>query len=62
VDSKLRRGAGPLGLPAKPFDKHKPYDWPNTGTSLTLVLLVSLGLWAAMWVDCCVFGSHVEIA
>ena len=49
MDSKLRRGAGPLGLRAEPLDKQKPYDWPDTGTSLTLVLLVSLGLWAAVW-------------
>lgn len=49
MDGKFRRGADALGLLAEPFDNHKPYDWPDTGTSLTLVLLVSLGLWAAVW-------------
>jgi hypothetical protein len=49
VDSKLRRGAGPLGLPAEAFDKHKPYDWPGSGASLLLIALLSLGLLAAIW-------------
>ena len=49
MDSKIRRNADSLGLLAEPFDKHKSYDWPDTGASLILILLVSLGLWAAIW-------------
>jgi hypothetical protein len=49
VDSKIRSRSGAWGLPAEPFDKHKPCDWPDTGASLTLILIVSLGLWAALW-------------
>jgi hypothetical protein len=30
------------------FDKHKSYDWPDTGASLILLLLLSLVLWAAI--------------
>jgi hypothetical protein len=48
VDRKIRWDADALGLPAKPFEKHQAHDWPNTGASLTLILLVSLGLWAAI--------------
>jgi hypothetical protein len=43
------RAADALGLPAEPFDKHKSYDWPDTGASLILISLLSLGLWAAIW-------------
>jgi hypothetical protein len=49
VDSKIRRDADALWLPAKPFEKHQAYDWPDTGTSLILISLLSLGLWAAIW-------------
>ena len=38
-----------LGLPLKPFDEHQAYDWPDTGVSLILISLLSLGLWAATW-------------
>ena len=54
MDSKIRRNADALGLLAEPFDKHKSYDWPDTGASLILILLLSLGLWAAI---CVVVGS-----
>ena len=49
MDSKIRRNADALGLLADPFDKHKSYDWPDTGASLILILVLSLGLWAAIW-------------
>jgi hypothetical protein len=49
VDSKIRCDADVLGLPAEPFDKHKPGDWPDTRASLILLSLLSLGLWAAIW-------------
>jgi len=48
VDSKIRRDADALGLPAELFDKYPPYDWPDTGASLILISLLSLGLWAAI--------------
>ena len=49
MDSKIRCDADALGPPAEPFDKHKPCDWPDTGASLILISLLSLGLWAAIW-------------
>jgi hypothetical protein len=36
-------------LPAKPFEEHQAYDWPDRGASLILISLLSLGLWAAIW-------------
>jgi hypothetical protein len=49
VDSKTRYDADALGLPAEPFQKHQADDWPDTGASLILISLLSLGLWAAIW-------------
>jgi hypothetical protein len=49
VDSKIRSHSGAWGRTAEPFEEHTPYDWPDTGTSLTLILIVSLGFWAAIW-------------
>jgi hypothetical protein len=49
VDSKIRCDADTLGLPAEPFQKHQADDWPDTGPSLTLISLLSLGLCAAIW-------------
>jgi hypothetical protein len=49
VDSKFRSHSGVWGLTAKPFEEHTPYDRPDTGASLTLILIVSLGLLAAIW-------------
>jgi hypothetical protein len=49
VDSKIRCDADALGLPAEPFDNHQAYDWRDTGGSLILISLLSLGLWAAIW-------------
>jgi hypothetical protein len=48
VESKIR-SRGAWGLPAKAFEKHQAYDWPDTGASLILILVLSLGLWAAIW-------------
>jgi hypothetical protein len=50
VDSKIRRDADALGPRAKAFEKHQADNWPDTGTSLILISLMSLGLWAAIWV------------
>jgi hypothetical protein len=49
VDSKIQCDTDALGLPAEPFEKHQAHDWPDTGASLSLVSLLSLGLWAAIW-------------
>ena len=49
MDSKIRCDADGLGLPAKPFEKYQAYDWLDTGASLILISLLSLGLWAAIW-------------
>ena len=49
MDSKIRCDTDDLGVPAEPFDKHEPYDWPGTGASLILIALVSLGVLAAIW-------------
>jgi hypothetical protein len=49
VDSKIRCDADALGLPPELFEKHQAYDWPDTGASLILISLLSLGLWAAIW-------------
>ena len=48
VDSKLR-SRGAWGLPAEAFEKRTADNWPDTRTSLILIALVSLGLWAAIW-------------
>jgi hypothetical protein len=48
VDSKIR-SRGAWGLPTEAFQKHTPYDWPDTGASLILISLLSLGLLAAIW-------------
>ena len=49
MDSKIRRDADALGVPAELFAKYQPYDWPDTGASLILISLLSLGLWAVIW-------------
>ena len=49
MDSKIRCDADALGLPPELFEKHQAYDWPDTGASLILISLLSLGLWAAIW-------------
>jgi hypothetical protein len=38
-----------LGLPAEAFEKRTGDNWPDTGASLILISLLSLGLWAAIW-------------
>ena len=49
MDSKIQCDTDALGLPAEPFEKHQAHDWPDTGASLILISLLSLGLWAAIW-------------
>jgi hypothetical protein len=53
VDSNIRSHVGYSAnywrLPAKPFKKHRAYDWPDTGASLILISLLLLGLWAVVW-------------
>ena len=44
MDSKIRSHSGVWGLPAEPLD-----DSPDTGASLIVILLLSLGLWAIIW-------------
>ena len=50
VDSKFRsHGAYSIpnrGLSDEPFEKHQPYDWPDTVASLIMIALLSLGLCA----------------
>jgi len=49
VDSKIRSRSGALGLSAEAFEKRTADNWPDTGASLILISLLSLGLWAAIW-------------
>jgi len=35
--------------PAQPSEKRAPYGRPGIGASLITTLLLSLGLWAAIW-------------
>jgi hypothetical protein len=53
VDSKIRShdvySSNDWGLPAQPFEKPAPYHRLDTGASLIATLLLSLGLWAAIW-------------
>ena len=49
MDSKIRCDADDLGLPAELFKEHQAHDWLDTGAALILILLLSLGLWAAAW-------------
>jgi hypothetical protein len=48
VDSTIR-SLGAWGLPAEAFEKRIADNWLDTGASLILISLLSLGLWAAMW-------------
>jgi hypothetical protein len=59
VDSKIRlRGA--WGLPAKAFEKRTADNLSDTGTSLIVISLPSLGLWAAIWGAVACFASAVS--
>ena len=49
MDSKIRFHTGAWGLSAEPVGARASCDWPNTGASLMLISLLSLGLWAAIW-------------
>jgi len=52
VDSKIRLHGGysDWGRAAEPSDKRAPYDRLGTGTHLIIISLLSLGLWAGIWV------------
>ena len=51
VDSKIRsHGEYSNGaLSAEPDERVAPYDRTDTGAYLIVILLLSLGLWAAIW-------------
>jgi hypothetical protein len=53
VDSKFRSGGTyslhNRGLSAEPVEKPGPDDPSDTGASLIVISLLSLGLWAAIW-------------
>jgi hypothetical protein len=53
VDSKIRSqsaySANDWTLPAQPVEKHALYSRPDIGAPLVMTLLLSLGLWAAIW-------------
>jgi len=53
VDSKIRSHSAHTAkdrrLPAQPIEKRAPYGRPDIGASLVMTLLLSLGLWAAIW-------------
>ena len=48
MESKMR-SRSVWGLPAEPFEKRTADNWPDTGTALILISLLSLGLWSAIW-------------
>ena len=45
--------------PAEPFKKSALYGRPELGASLIMTLLLSLGLWAAIWGALVCFASAV---
>ena len=53
VDSKIRfeslYSVNEERGPAQPFKKSALYGRPELGASLIMTLLLSLGLWAAIW-------------
>jgi hypothetical protein len=59
VDSKIRCDGDALRLPAQPFEKPSPYDRPDIGAFLIATLLLSLGLWAAIWAAVASLASAV---
>ena len=40
---------GRHGAPSSASSEYEPTPWPSRGEALTLVLLLSLGLWALIW-------------
>jgi hypothetical protein len=54
VHSKITTHSGARVLPAEPLD-----DPPETGASLIVISLLSLGLWAAIWGAVAAFASVV---
>jgi hypothetical protein len=50
VHNNIRWHAGAWELPSEQFEKPISYDWQDRGASLILISLLSLGLWAAIWV------------
>ena len=53
MDKKIRShsaySANDWRPPAEPFEERALGDRPDTGASLIVALLLSLGLWAAIW-------------
>ena len=53
MDSKIRlqspHSINDWRRPAQQVEKRAPYGRPDTGASLILISLLSLGLWAAVW-------------
>jgi len=63
VDSKIRfeslYSVNEERGPAQPFKKSALYGRPELGASLIMTLLLSLGLWAAIWGALVCFASAV---
>ena len=53
MDNKIRSHSGYSAndwrLPAELFEKRASHGRPDIGASLVMTLLLSLGLWAALW-------------
>ena len=53
MDNKIRshsaHSANDWRLPARSFEKRALHSRPEIGASLVMTLLLSLGLWAAIW-------------
>ena len=50
VHNNIRWHAAAWELPSEQSEKPISYDWQDRGASLILISLLSLGLWAAIWV------------
>jgi len=63
MDSRvlLRSAYAEVDRPRVPWVAEPSLDgWSETGLSLTLVVLLSLGVWAAMWEAVAALGSTVS--
>ena len=51
MDSKIRSHVGysDWTLTTEPSERRAPYDRPDTGAYLIVILLLSLGIWAGIW-------------
>ena len=60
VDSKIRSHVGysDWTLTTEPSERRAPYDRPDTGAYLIVILLLSLGIWAGIWA---VFASFASV-